>query len=79
MRSVVLQHNSGFSASEKKGVFIVNLTDHIVNNLGYSLFKREQVSLSELESVKHFEINTEELAVISEVVKQIMDDISHIL
>ena len=51
----------------------------MVNNLGYSLFEREQINLSELESVKHLGINAEELNVVSEVVKRIMDDVSHIL
>lgn len=79
VRSVVLHHKSGLSSSEKKGVFIVNLADRMVNNLGYSLFEREQINLLELESVKHLGIKAEELDVVSEVVKRIMDDVSHIL
>ncbi len=51
----------------------------MVNNLGYSLFEREQIDLSDLESVKHLGINAEDLNVICEVVKRIMEDVSHIL
>ncbi len=78
VRSVVLHHKSGFSPSEKKGVFIVNLSDNIVNNLGYSLFEREQVNLSRLESFKNLGIDDEQLKVISEVVKRIMDNAAHL-
>ena len=76
---VVLHHKSGLSSSEKKRVFIVNLSDHMVNNLGYSLFKREQINLSELETTKHLGIKADNLDVICEVVKRIMDDVSHLL
>ena len=51
----------------------------MVNNLGYSLFKRKQINLSELEAAKHLGIKAEELDIISEVVKRIMDNVSHIL
>ena len=75
---IVLFHKSGFSPSEKKGVFIVNLSDNMVNNLGYSLFEREQVKLSNLESVKNLGIDDEQIGVISEVVKRIMDNAAHL-
>ena len=51
----------------------------MVNNLGYALFKQEKINLSEIESAKHLGIRTKELDVICEVVKRIMDDVSHIL
>ncbi len=51
----------------------------MVNNLGYSLFKREQINLSELEAAKHLGIRADDLDVICEVVKRIMDEVSHIL
>jgi len=51
----------------------------MVNNLGYSLFKRKQINLSELETTKPLEIKADNLDVICEVVKRIMDDVSHLL
>jgi hypothetical protein len=41
--------------------------------------KKYLFNLSDLESVKHLGIKAEDLGVICEVVKRIMDDISHIL
>jgi hypothetical protein len=42
----------------------------MVNNLEYSLLKREQINLSELESAKPLGIKADELDVICEVVKK---------
>ena len=42
----------------------------MVNNLEYSLLKREQINLSELESAKSLGIKADELDVICEVVKK---------
>ena len=49
----------------------------MVNNLGDSVFKREQINLSDLETTKHLGIKADNLNVIFEVVKRIMDDVSH--
>ena len=51
----------------------------MVNDLRYSVFKREQINLSELETTKHLGIKADNLDVICEVVKRIMDDVSHLL
>lgn len=75
IRCVVLHHKTGLSASEKKSVFIVNLANHLVNNLGFSLFKRDPVNLLTLASARHLKIQGEQVAVASATVQQIMEKI----
>lgn len=75
IRCVVLHHKTGLSPSEKKGVFIVNLANHLANSLGFSIFKREPVNLSALESAQQLGIDHEQISVLSEVVQRIMEQV----
>ena len=68
-----------FSPQTEKDILIVHLANNLVSKIGYSLSNNgHEIELSDLESLKLLEIEPDEINLIGEEVKKIMEDVAHI-
>jgi putative nucleotidyltransferase with HDIG domain len=75
---IVSQHEKdGLSPETEKEILVVHLTNMLTRNIGFSLFT-DAVELSELESAKLLEIDSQKLDEIGAEIRLIVQDVAHL-